>query len=159
MTTLTKTTITPTWSTSKIQEETARAIASNCLAAHQATSKAGEQVLNDYQTIARKFKVAHLKSLGVTNALELAKALAEMEVNLFGSKIDVSGDEKAATLTYNQCAMWEAIKKLNPMTPEQEQQMGAGFQNCMQSLAQELGLNATVKFENDNTCAISFARP
>ncbi len=159
MTTSTKTPVKPTWSQSKIQEETALAMASNCLAAHQATSKAGEQVLNDYQATARKFKVAQLKSKGVTNALELAKALAEMEVNLFGSQIDISGDEKEATLTYNQCAMWNAIKKFNPMTPEQEQQMGAGFQACMQNLAKELGLNATVKFEGENTCAISFAKP
>ncbi len=158
MTTLTKTPVTPTWSTTKIQEETARAMASGCLAASQATKKAGEEVFSDYQATARKFKVAHLKSLGVSNALQLATALAEMEVNLFGSKIDISGDEKTATLTYNQCAMWEAMKKLNPMTPEQEQQMAGGFQSCMQSLAQELGLNATVKFEGD-ACAISFAKP
>ena len=158
MTTLTKTTVKPTWSPSKIQEETARVVASNCMAAHQAAAKQGEQAVADYQATARQFKVAHLKSLGVNNALELATALAEMEVNLFGSQIDISGDEKEATLTYNKCAMWEAMKKLNPMTPEQEKEKAAGFESCMQSLAQDLGLNATVKFEGE-TCAISFAKP
>jgi hypothetical protein len=157
MTTLTKTTVKPTWSPSKVQEETARLVASNCMAAQQAAAKLGEQALTEFQAAGREAKVAHLKSLGVSNALELAKALAEMEVNLFGSQIDISGDENKATLTYNHCAMWETMKKLGKFTPEQEEKMAGGFQSCMQSLAQDLGLNATVKFEG-NTCAIDFAK-
>ena len=157
MTTLTKTSVKPTWSPAKIQEETARVVASTCMAAQQTAAKLGEQAMTELQNTSRQFKVAHLKSLGVSNALDLAKALAELEVNLYGSQIDISGDEKSATLTYNQCAMWEAMKKIGQFTPEQEEKMAGGFQSCMQSLAHELGLNATVKFEGE-TCAINFAK-
>jgi hypothetical protein len=157
MTTLTKNAITPTWTASKIQEVTAKVFASNSMAAHQATAKAGEQVLADYKATARQFKVAQLKELSVSNALELATALAEMEVNLFGSKIDISGDEKAATMIYNQCAMWEAMKEVGQITPEQEKQMSGGMQTCMQDLAHDLGLNAKVTFEGKSR-AVSFTK-
>lgn len=157
MTTLTKSTVQATWTPTKIQEETARVAASNMLAAFQVISKMGEPAMAEFQAASRQFKVAHLKSLGVKNALELAKAMAEQDANLFGSKIEIAGDETSATLTYNSCGMWEALKKVGKLTPEQEEKFGASFQTCMQSLAGEFGLKTDVKFAND-TCAVSFSK-
>ena len=136
MTTMTKTPVKATWTPSKIQEETAMLVASNCMAAYQTISTLGEKALQDYKATSRTLRVDHLKNLGVKNALDIAKAIAEQETNLYGSKIEISGDENCATLTYNYCGMWDAMKKVGKLTPEQEEQMGAGFQTCMQDLAQ-----------------------
>jgi len=157
MTTVTKTPVKPTWPASKVQEEAARMAASHLLAAYQVIAKQGEPALKEYQAAARQFKVAYLKGLGVKNALELATAAAELEANLYGSQIEIAGDEKSATLTYSSCAMWNAIKKLSNMTPQEEEKMGSSFQTCMQDLASEFGLNAKVQFEGQS-CAVTFAK-
>lgn len=156
-TTVAKTPVEAKWNIQKVQEEAARVIASNCLAAQQVLSKYGEKALEEYKAASREFRVNHLKSLGVKTPIELARAMAEAEANIFGSKIDISGDEKSASLTYNQCAMWNAIKEIGKLTPEQEEKMGAGFQSCMQDLAKEMNLKADVKMGEDS-CTVTFTK-
>jgi hypothetical protein len=157
MTTATQTPVEAKWSVQKLQEETARVMASNCLAAQQVLSKYGEEAVSEYKAVSRKFRVDYIKSLGAKTPYEVAKAMAEGEANLFGSKIVLSGDEKNASLTYNSCGMWEALKKVGNLTPEQEAKMGEGFQSCMQDLAHDLNLKADVKM-NENTCTVSFSK-
>ncbi len=74
MTTLTKTPVQANWPTTKVQEETARVAASNMLAAFQVISKMGEPAMTEFQAASRAFKVAHLKSLGVKNALDTSQS-------------------------------------------------------------------------------------
>ncbi len=157
MTTATKTPIKATWPVSKVQEKAATLAASQCLAAFQVLSKYGEEAIKEYQAAARGFRVAHLKSLGVKTPLELATAMAETEANVFGSQIEVSGDDQSATLTYNSCAMWNAMQKVGNLTPEQQEKMGSGFQSCMQDLAKEFGYKANVEMEGQ-TCAVKLSK-
>lgn len=152
-----KTPVEAKWNIKKVQEEAARVVASNCLAAQQVLSKYGEKALEEYKAVSRQFRVNHIKSLGVKTPIEIAKAIAEAEANIFGSKIDISGDEKSASLTYNQCAMWNAIKEIGKLTPEQEEKMGAGFETCMQDLAKDLNLKANVQMGQD-TCTVTFTK-
>lgn len=157
MSTATKTVVKPTWTLAKTQQETARAAASQCAAAHAVLSKLGEQALTEYKATARKFRVDHLKEQGVKTPLELATAMAEFEANVFGSQIEVVGDEKSATLNYNACAMWEAMQKVMDLTPAQQEEMGKGFQTCMQDLAHEFGLKAEMT-KTENSCAVTFTK-
>ncbi len=157
MTTATKTPVQATWTPTKTQEVTAQMAASNCFAAFEALAKHGETAVKEYQDATRKLRVEHLKTLGIKGAFDLAKAIAEQDANLFGSKIEISGDEKSATLNYLSCGMFNAMKKLGKMTPEQEAKMGEGFQACMQSLAGEFGVKTDVQFEG-TTCTIGFTK-
>jgi hypothetical protein len=157
MTTTTKTTIKATWPITKVQAEAARAAATQCASAHAALTKAGGQALTEYKAAIRKLKVAHLKEQGVSTPLELATAMAEFEANVFGSQIEVSGDEKSATLTYNACAMWEAMQKVTKMTPAEQEEAGKGFQTCLQELAHEFGLKADMQM-TEKTCAVTFTK-
>lgn len=157
MTTATKTPVQATWAPTKVQETTALMAASNCYAAHQTLAKYGEEAVKEFQTTARQMRIEHLKTLGIKGAYDLAKAIAEQDANLFGSKIEISGDEKSATLTYLACGMWNAMKKLGKLTPEQEAKMGEGFQSCMQATAEQFGLKTDVQFEG-TTCTIGFAK-
>ena len=83
-----KTPIEAKWNTHKIQEEAARVIASNYLAIHQVLGKYGEQAINEFETTIRKYKVDHLKSVGVKNPIDLVKALGEFDTNVYGSKVE-----------------------------------------------------------------------
>ncbi len=157
MTTATKTPVTATWPIAKVQAAAARAAASQCAAAMGVLSKLGEQPLADYKAASRALRVATLKEQGVKTPLELATAMAEFEANVFGSKIEVEGDEKSATLNYVACAMWDAMQKVTNMTPAEQEQMGKGFQTCMQDLAKEFDLKADVQM-GEKTCAITFTK-
>ena len=157
MTTATKTPVTATWPTAKVQAAAAHAAASQCAAAMGVLSKLGEQAMADYKAASRALRVAALKEQGVKTPLELATAMAEFEANVFGSKIEVEGDEKSATLNYVACAMWDAMQKVTNMTPVEQEQMGKGFQTCMQDLAKDFGLKADVQM-GEKTCAITFTK-
>lgn len=152
-----KTPVEAKWNVQKLQEEAARVVAGNCLAAHQVLSKYGEQAVKEYQTVARNYKINYLKSLGVKTPVEIAKALAEVEANVFGSKIEIVGDDKTASLTYNSCGMWNAIQQVGKMTPEQEAKMGEGYSSCMQDLGRELGLKVNVEM-GEKTCVVTFTK-
>lgn len=156
-TTAVKTTVEAKWSPTKVQEETARVMAGNCMAAFQVLSKYGEQAVKEYQDAARQYKVNYLKNAGVKTPLELAKASAELEANLFGSKIEIAGDDKSATATYKACGMWNALQKVGNLTPEQQEKMGANFENCVQTTAKEFNFKADVHMEGD-TCTVTYTK-
>jgi len=153
-----KTPIEAKWSVQKVQEEAARIVAANCLAAHQVLQKYGDQAVKEYQKLARQYKVENLKNAGAKTPFEIAKTMAEVEANVFGSKIVISGDDKSSTLVYNSCGMWNAIKKVGKLTPEQEEQMGEGFQSCMQDFGKEFNLKTDVQFEGQDTCVVTFTK-
>lgn len=145
------------WTIPQIQEEASRAFAQNCMAAMAIISKQGDAAIKEYQDLIHKFQLEHLKTKGVKNPLDLAKAKAEFEANVFGSKIDVEGDETRATIIYNTCAMWEAMKKYGNLTPEKEEKMGQTFAMCVQNFAKEWGFKGEVLMEGE-TCKVSFSK-
>lgn len=155
MSTATKITVKATWPVSKIQAEAALAAATQCATATGIISKLGDQALADYKAAMRKNRVKHLKENGVKTPIDLITAMAEFETNVFGSEVEITGDDKSATMTYKSCAMWEAMQKVTSMTPEEQQKMGQSFQNCMQDLANEFGFTANCQMD-ENTCAITF---
>ncbi|MBY0358771.1 MAG: hypothetical protein K2W82_12275 [Candidatus Obscuribacterales bacterium] len=152
-----KTLVTPTWNTQQIQEAASRAMATNCMAAMTVLSKNGEQAVKEYQDMIHKFQLEHLKSIGVKTPLELVKAKAEFETNVFGSKIEIEGDDNCAKLNYLSCAMWESMQKVAKLTPEQQEKMGANFQTCVQNFAKEWGFKGEVKMD-ETCCTISFSK-
>jgi len=145
------------WTVTRIQEEAARATAQNCMAAMAIISKQGEEAIKEYQDILHKFQLEHLKAKGVKNPLDLARAKAEFETNVFGSKIDIEGDESRAQVIYNHCAMWDAMKKYGSLTPEKEEKMGQNFAMCVQNFAKEFGFKGEVQMEGE-TCTVTFSK-
>ena len=155
--TLSKTTIKPTWTVEKLQENFARAYAMQTLAAMQVVGKHGEKALEELQATMRANKVEHFKSLGVKTPIELVTAMAELETNLFGSVVEVWGDEKTAHMTYTACGMWKAMENSGKLAPEMKEKMYSGTQNCMSLTAKEFGLNAEVVMDKE-ICTINFSK-
>ncbi|MFX6759364.1 hypothetical protein ABTH30_20970, partial [Acinetobacter baumannii] len=83
--------------------------------------------------------------------MELVKAMAEKEANLFGSQIEIWGDDKEAFMHYTMCGMWNAMKQMPQMGKEQQEKMGMQFAMTIEHLAKELGFNGETKMEGE-TC-------
>lgn len=152
-----KTVVEPTWTLIKVQEEAARAAATAMVTTMTVLAKHGEKAVEEFRTEMHKHKLAHFKTLNVKTPYDLVKAIAEFETNVFGSKIEIWGDEKEAGMTYQNCAMWNAISKIAPLTPEQEEKMGKDFGTCMTTMADKLGFKTTIEMGKE-VCTINFKK-
>lgn len=152
-----KTPVEAKWSPKQIQEAAVQTLARHFMASFAVLCKQGPEAIKEFDKHMIAGKVEHYKKLGVKTPIDLVKAISEFEANVFGSKIQIQGDEHKASLTYESCAMWNAMKEMGKMTAQQEEQMGSNFQNCMQNLAQEFGFKSEVKFE-EPTAIITFSK-
>jgi hypothetical protein len=151
--TLNKQMVEAKWTTVKMQEEFARVMAQNTMTTMGVVCKHGEELTKELQTAMLHNKVEHFKALNVKTPMDMIKAMSEFEVNMFGSKVEVWGDEKAAHMQYNSCGMWNAMKKVG-MAPKQEEQMGNAKTECMTNVAKEFGFKYEMKTEGD-VCVVS----
>lgn len=149
MTTITKEQIKPTWAPERLHEMFSHITANNMMAAMGVLGK-HEAILAEFKTASRKPMVEYYKRLGVKTPLEIVKAKAELEANIFGSVTEVWGDETEAHLTYIKCGMWDAMKKCGGTgCAETEAKMMEGFENCVKEFANEFGLKGEVKLEGE----------
>jgi len=150
MTTIQKEQIKPTWNTDKLHEMYSTITASNMLAAMSVLGKHGEEAMKEYKSATRKPMVEYYKKLGVKTPIEVIKAKAELEANIFGSVTEIWGDANEAHLTYIKCGMWDAMKKCGGMgCGESEAKMKEGFESCVKEFANEFGLKGEVKMEGE----------
>lgn len=147
-----KTPIEAKWSPKQIQEITARVMAQNCLTSHAVIAKFGPDAVKELDKQLLANKVEHYKKIGVKTPIDLVKAMAEFEANLFGSKIQILGDEKKASLSYDSCAIWNCMKEIGKLSPKQEEEMGVQFEQHIKELGKEFGFKGEIKFEDP--CAI-----
>jgi hypothetical protein len=145
------------WNLTQVQEGAARAQANLFLAAMTFIAKQGEEAHKEFASLVRAGKVEYYKSLGVNTPIQLAKAIAEFETNVFGSKVEVGGDDHQAQIVYNQCAMWNAIEKHGKLTPAQQEKFGTNFQSCMTELGREFGLKSEVCM-GEPCCTVTFTK-
>ncbi|MBS1954767.1 MAG: hypothetical protein JST89_11305 [Cyanobacteria bacterium SZAS-4] len=158
-TTPTKKVVEQTWTVKQIQEAASAMAANMCFSAKSVLMEHGDMaLLTKYENAVRKGKIDHYKALGVKTPIELVKAMAETETNVFGSEIEIMGDDKSATLNYLSCAMWNQMEKMmGKMTPEQQEKAGASFQNCVMETAKAFDLKGDVKM-GEKACTITFTK-
>lgn len=149
MTTIQKEQIKPTWKQEQLHEMYSHITANNMMVAMNVLGKYGEEAINEYKTASRKPMVEYYKKLGVKTPIEVIRAKAELESNIFGSVTEIWGDEKEAHLTYIKCGMWDAMKKCGGGCNETEAKMKEGFENCVREFANEFGLKGEVKIEGE----------
>jgi len=149
MTVLQKTTVKTTWKPEQMQDLFSKMTANSFMAAMTVLCKHGEEATKEFQNLSRKPMYDYYKKLGVKTPIEIVKAKAELETNVFGSEIEFWGDDKEAHLTYNKCGMWEAMKKSGGMDCAQESKMMQGFETCVKEFANEFGLKGEIKMEGE----------
>lgn len=147
-TTLTPTKIEKSWKIEKIQETTAKAFTNNMMATMGVLREYGQEAMEKFQAASRAPMVKYYKEeLKVKTPIELAKAKAEYETNVFGSEMEIKGDEKEAHIKYLNCAIWNNMKC--NMDEKQQEEMGSCFASCISSFAKEFGFTGEVKFEGE----------
>lgn len=149
MTTIQKEQIKPTWKPEQLHEMYSHMIANNFMATMSVLSKHGEEIINEYKTASRKPMIEYYKRLGVKTPIEIVRAKAELESNIFGSVTEVWGDDQEAHLTYIKCGMWDAMKKCSGGCAETEGKMKEGFETCVAEFAKEFGFHGEVKMEGE----------
>jgi hypothetical protein len=146
---LQKTVVKTTWKPEQMQELYSQMMANTFSSAMTVLCKQGDAATKEFQTLSRKPMVEYYKKLGVRTPIEIMKAKAELETNIFGSQIEIWGDDNEAHLTYNKCGMFEAMKKSGGMNCAQQEKMMEGMEHCIKEFASEFGLKAEIKMEGE----------
>jgi hypothetical protein len=157
MTSATKTKVETNWTLTKVQEAASKAMTSQCLAVKNFIEKQGPGVFAEWQKVSIQPRVQHLKATGVKTPFELVKAMAEFETNVFGSKINIWGDDKLASLEYESCACWNNIQQMVKMTEEEGKKFGEMFNQSIELMAKEFGFKGQVAFEGEKA-VITFTK-
>lgn len=144
-----KTLVEGTWTTEQKQEKTATLFAATNMNVMKVLEKHGHDAIKEFQTAMNNQKHEYLTKAGVKTPIALVKHLAEFETNLFGSKIEITGDEHTASMTYLHCGMWEAMQKTCNMTEEKACEMGKGWEACLNETATKLGMKAKLEMGAD----------
>ena len=152
-----KTVVEATWTIHQVQTEAARTIGTQFATIMSILPQYGEKAVEDFRNAMQVKKLEHLKTLGVKTPFDLVKATAEFETNVFGSKIEIWGDEKEAGMTYLTCGMWEAMSKACTMTKEQEEKMGQNWGTCVSTMAAKLGFKANLEF-GEKTATVTYTK-
>lgn len=148
--TITVTKIETKWDAKKTHEVSSHMFASIWMSAYEVLSKYGDKALEEFGAVARQHKLNYYKSLNIKTPVDMVRAIAETEHNVFGSQIEIHGDDKKASLKYLSCGMWEACEKMGKFTPEQEEKMGKACAESWTLIANEFGFNYEPKMEKDS---------
>lgn len=151
-----KTKVEANWNVEKVREISSHIVANQFMAGWTVISKYGDSALEEFGKEIAHRKASHYKSIGVKSPLDLVRAIAETESNVFGSKITFWGDEKSASMSYDSCAMWEAMQKsCGSSCASTEEKLGKHFAHQTEIFAKEFGFKPEMNF-GENTCTISF---
>jgi hypothetical protein len=155
--TLKKTPVEALWNIKKVNEAAANIVAANYVSVFGAISKSHPELIKEIDKNLIAHQATYFKSIGIKSPLDLAKAKAEIDANVFGSKVEIEGDEKHAKITYKECACWNAMQKCN--LPEATyEKIGHHFQTRTEALAHEFGFKTEVVFHDNGTAEVTFTK-
>jgi hypothetical protein len=140
----TKQEVKTTWPVTKIQEESAAAMVRNMRLTFQVLEKAGPEVLKNWYQAFTQMRIEYFQAKNVKTPLELVKAMAEFDANVFGSEIRVWGDDKQAHLEYVTCGVFNCMQKQGIPQAELEK-MGKNCAETTQHFAAAFGFTGEIK--------------
>ena len=147
-----KTKVQPTWDIAKVREGAAAVAVNGMVSALTVLDKDG---LVKYEEQWTNNKVENIKKHNVKTPLDLVKAIAEFETNVFGSVIDYSGDENSATYSYESCGCYNVAMLDGKFTPELGEKLEKVFEQSTQRLAKSFGFKVTVKKEGSESFPVT----
>lgn len=156
--TIQKSTVEPTWTRNKVQEEASAALTGHLLVTTKLLTSAAPSVLSQWRQELAMLKVDQFRAQGVRTPIQLVRAWAEYETNLFGSQLRYWGDDKQAHVEYLQCACWSALEHLTGNQADQDA-MSQGWAEITQILAREFGFTGQEKIGSepgDACCTLTF---
>ncbi len=148
MTTLQKTLVKPTWKVEDVHAKISKVVATQMMTTMKVLAKYGEEAKTEWETEMRESMKKYFVEKNVKTPIEFAQAKAELEANLYGSEIEIWGDDKEAHFTYKTCGVWKAMEACG-VDKAQMEKMTTGFESCVKNMAKEFGFQAELKFEGE----------
>jgi len=147
------------WDIKEMQEAATKMVSHKIASRINFLEKHPGKEIEEMEKASAHLNAEKMKKCGVKTPLDLAKHLAEYEVNMFGAEASVSGDDDHAVLTNEKSPVWLETKKSNNLSKDQQTTMQTHYSNWMEDLAQGLGFKAHVDIAKDgNTSQITFSR-
>ncbi|HEY9785218.1 MAG TPA: hypothetical protein V6D17_07440 [Candidatus Obscuribacterales bacterium] len=140
--------IIPSWDVERMQEEMARGSAFHYLAILGFLKDNAPALISEFNKVFAINKTYFLH-MGKLNPLELAMAIAQVEQNLFGSKMEVDGDENSASVTYRYINEWARVAEFGILTEEDHMNMHAHFVLAIDELGREMELSTRVAYAEE----------
>jgi hypothetical protein len=149
--TTTTTKVETKWDAKKTAERNASILAATWVSAYEVISKLDQKAVQEFQDKLTQHKLNYYKTLNIKTPMDLVKAIGETEHNVFGSEMEIHGDDKKATLKYLSCGMWNASEKLcaGKLSQEDEQKMGEQCAASWSKIGKEFGFNFEPKMSKD----------
>lgn len=150
MTTATKTQIKPTWTQKQLQDATSQSLVNNYIAVTKLFEKISPELRHEFRSGMAKMRADYFKSLNIKTPLELAKAMAEFDANVFGSDVIISGDDSKASIEYETCGCWNMMQKHSCFKPEMGESLGECFKTSIDLICKEMGLKGHVEMTEES---------
>jgi len=122
----------------------------SCLTSSKLAEKFGPEAVTELNHAMTTMKADYYKAHGVKTPIELVKAMAEFETNVYGSKMVVFGDDQHATVEYEVCGCYNAIVNTLKLGQTEQEAMGKKWSASVEALAKQFNFKSEVKF---GTCA------
>jgi predicted RNA-binding protein Jag len=135
----------PQWTLGQVRHEAARMAAGTIVARMKMMEKVSPAQIKRFVKVSAKEKAKFFKSCGVKSPLDLVKFMAEHEVNMFGAKARIAGDENQALLINEKPTVWLEAKRLAAMNEKQEKAMTRQYETWMKELGSALGFSTRVQ--------------
>ncbi|HEY9775164.1 MAG TPA: hypothetical protein V6C81_15470 [Planktothrix sp.] len=149
--------IEPSWSVSEIQEHVVKSICSQMQMKLEMAESGKLQNAEELRNKSAQHKAECFKKDGVKSPLELVKKLAELEVNLTGSKVSISGDDERATLIQDEPKVYLEIRQ--KIDEQKLEKLREFFSAWMTQLGQNFGFQTKVELAPEGKgTKITFSR-
>lgn len=150
---LTWTKIEPTWDVDRVRKEAAKLIIEYKIAMSVAAQE-DEDILEKMQNVFYADIVKQLAQKGISTPIALVRYLAELTVNLGGGSVSISGDDKEATIQYDELPGLEDLKeKMGLTSPQKKTRMLEIYEKSLNRFSSLLGLKASVEVDFDKPFA------
>lgn len=141
---LTWTTIEPDWTIEQVRLASTKLICTYKLAMWEVLRK-HPQIMKEVQDAIMQSLVNDIHALGINTPIAFVKYLAELTVNLGGGKISISGNEKEATISYDEIPSWELMREKFLSDQDAKEEMIVLFKEAVERLSVKLGFSCHIE--------------
>lgn len=141
--------IEPTWPPEKIRRETNSLIGSYKIAMWQTLKDKPEEIAQ-IQDIFFAERLEDMRASGVETPLELVRYLGDLAANLSGANISISGDEKEASICYDDIPDWDRMKEKLGLNNETKEKYLLLLRGAMQRFCEPLGFECETEAKWDH---------
>ena len=115
-------------------------------------SRWGADALRDYEERLARDHAECLKARGITSALDFVKALATHSVNVYGSQIEIEGDDTHASLECKSCGVCNAIREMKEAHKAEIGEKDYSPLRYFELMANEMGFDFKGEICGDGFC-------